>query len=643
MENDAPVETAPEHRPFTMEAMQPDRGRGRWKSLPRLTLTALQLVRRAAPGPMAATVVLQVLAAAALGGQLLLGRHVLAELISIERTDAGLGGLVPELALLMAAILAVGVIGALTRNYQRLLTEHVARATFDDIIEVSSAVDYPAFEDPVFHDQLERARQSGLHRPIQMVQSVTAIVTGLTATVAVAAALLALEPLLVPIVFAAGVPLLVATLVNSGQAYQFEYALTPQSRERLYLMQLLTERGPAKEVRIFGSGRLLRRRYDALTDERFAELAKYLRRQLRVALAGAFGTALGTAIALVSLAVLLATGETSIATAVTAGIAMLVLSSRVRVLVTGMGTLVESGMFLDDFLSFLRIGRRRMTASVTGAGGEQLPAAEFTGVRVEDLSFVYPTTGARVLDSVSLEVGPGEIVALVGENGCGKTTLIKLLCQLYEPSGGRIVWNGRDARDVGAAAIQRDMTVLFQDYVHYLLTVADNIALGRTDAPSDLDSVRAAAVQASADGFINELRHGYETRLGLEFHGGAELSIGQWQRLALARAFFRGGPFLVLDEPTASLDPRAEYELFSRMRRLAQGRSVLLVSHRFSSVRNADRIYAMREGRIVEAGTHDELMALDGYYAELQALQAHAVAARGRDDPEDQCVDVGRP
>ena len=629
MHKDAPVETQPESRAFTMEAMRPDRGRGRFRRLPRLTLTALALVRRAAPRPMAATVALQVFAAVAMGAQLVLGRHILGELIAIERADDSLVRLIPELALLIAAILATAVIGALTLNYQRLLTEHVGRYTFDEIIDVATGVDYPAFEDPAFHDQLERARLSGMNRPIQMVQSVTAIVTGLTATVAVTVALLALEPLLVPVVLAAGLPVLVATLINSGQAYEFEYLLTPQSRERLYLMQLLTERDPAKEVRIFGSGRLLRKRYDALTDERFVELAKYLRRRLRIALAGALGGAVGTGIALVSLAVLLGTGKMSIATAVIAGVAMLLLGSRVRMVVQGVGTLVETGMFLDDFVTFLRVGRSRVKPDASaGIDGAQMPAAEFTGLRAEDVSFVYPTTGRLALDSVSLEVAPGEIVALVGENGSGKTTLIKLLCQLYEPSGGRIMWNGRDAREVGAGAIQRDMTVLFQDYVHYLLTVADNIALGRAAASDDPASIRAAATQALAHDFITELRSGYDTRLGLEFHGGAELSIGQWQRLSLARAFFRGGPFLVMDEPTASLDPRAEYELFSQMRELARGRSVLLVSHRFSSVRNADRIYVMRDGRIVESGTHAELIELDGYYAELHGLQAHTFAPR---------------
>ena len=609
--------------------MQPDRRSGRLRRLPRLTLAALGLVRRAAPRAMAATIALQVLAAASLGAQLVLGRHILGALIDIERGHGALTPLIPELSLLIAAILATALIGALTNNYQRLLSEHVTRLTFDEIIDVSTQVDYPAFEDPVFHDQLERARSSGVYRPYQMVQSVIAILTGLTAVVGVGGALLALEPLLVPIVLAAGLPLLIATLINSSQAYEFEYALTPQSRERVYLMHLLTEREPAKEVRIFGSGRLLRKRYDALTAERFAELAKFLRRQLRVAMAGALGGAIGTGIALVSLAALLAAGKMSIATAVTAAVAMQILSGRARMVVVGVGKLVETGMFLDDFVTFLRVGRSRIDPETAVDGhGAEMPSTEFSGLRVENVSFVYPSTGRLALDSVSLEVAPGEIVALVGENGSGKTTLIKLLCQLYAPSGGRVVWNGRDARDVGAGAIQRDMTVLFQDYVHYLLTVNDNIALGRTAASGDPASVAAAAKQAQAHDFITELRSGYETRLGLEFHGGAELSIGQWQRLSLARAFFRGGPFLVMDEPTASLDPRAEYELFSQMRELAAGRSVLLVSHRFSSVRNADRIYAMREGRIVESGTHAELMELDGYYAELHGLQAHTFARR---------------
>ena len=246
---------------------------------------------------------------------------------------------------------------------------------------------------------------------------------------------------------------------------------------------------------------------------------------------------------------------------------------------------------------------------------------------MEQVSFAYPGTRRAVLEDVSLEVGPGEVVALVGENGSGKTTLVKLICGLYQPTGGRILWNGEDAAAVDPAAVLADTTLLFQDYIQYHLSVHDNIVLGRPEAPVGEDAIAAAAVRAGAAGFIDALPSGYETRLGREFYGGHELSVGQWQRLALARAFYRGGSFLVLDEPTASLDPRAEAALFAQMRELARGRSVLLVSHRFSSVRSADRIYLLEQGRVTEGGDHETLVAAGGRYAELYALQSEAYLA----------------
>jgi len=233
-----------------------------------------------------------------------------------------------------------------------------------------------------------------------------------------------------------------------------------------------------------------------------------------------------------------------------------------------------------------------------------------------------------VLDDVSLRVGPGEVVALVGENGSGKTTLVKLICQLYRPDAGRILWNGRNAAGLSTEGIRSETTVLFQEYIHYHLSARDNIVLGRADLPPEDRTIRAAAARAGADRFLEALAEGYDTRLGREFFGGHELSVGQWQRLALARAFFRGGRFLMLDEPTASLDPLAEADLFTQMRSLARGRSVLLVSHRFSSVRTADRIYLLEGGRIVEQGDHASLLALGGRYAHLFELQAGALLAR---------------
>jgi ATP-binding cassette, subfamily B, bacterial len=240
------------------------------------------------------------------------------------------------------------------------------------------------------------------------------------------------------------------------------------------------------------------------------------------------------------------------------------------------------------------------------------------------VSFAYPGVDRLALSNVSLEIGNGEVVALVGENGSGKTTLVKLLSQLYQPTAGQVLWNGIDAREYPCEEIRDQITVLFQDFVQYHLDADENIFLGRVDRPRHDSDVMDAAIQSGAHDFLSALPQGYATRLGRQFLGGQELSVGQWQRVALARAFFRGGELLILDEPTASLDPRAEHDLFARMRRLAEGRSVLLVSHRFSTVRSADRIYVLEQGRISEAGDHDQLMSLGGRYAELFELQASA-------------------
>ena len=279
-------------------------------------------------------------------------------------------------------------------------------------------------------------------------------------------------------------------------------------------------------------------------------------------------------------------------------------------------SLYESVVFVRDYSTFLQLRPEQ-------SDGTPAPRA-FERLRVEDVSFTYPDTARPALDGVSLEIGAGEVVALVGENGSGKTTLAKIVAGLYRPQGGRVLWDDVDVANVDRDELRASIAVIFQDFERYLLPARENVGMGRHERIDDVADVIAAATRADADEFLSRLPEGYDTMLGREFSGGYDLSIGQWQRVALARAFFRDAPFVILDEPTAALDARAESRLFERLRELLEGRSVLLISHRFSSVRSADRIYVLDGGRVVEEGTHDELMAAGGRYAELFTLQARA-------------------
>jgi ATP-binding cassette, subfamily B, bacterial len=603
---------------------RPERLSDGWRQVPRRTVEALRVAWRASPRQLLATLGLQAVAGIAMALQLLAAQRVLQELLTLDRPGASASGLLFPFAVLVGAMIAMGAVTALVDRSQRLLGELVAHHAMAEIIGVSTRVDLADFDDPGFHDQLERARSSAITRSLQMVSSVSGVTMNALTSAGIGLALLIMQPLLLPLVIVSAIPWLLATVHNSRHAYYFEWGLTPANRERAYLLDLLTRRETAAELRAFGSTDFLRGRYEALTEERVGRLREFLRRRLGVAMAGSVATALGMGLALGALVPLISSGRVEVSTALAAGAAMQQLSTRLFGLMTGVGQLVESGMFVDDYNSFLKLRPATAEPPAPASPPRPSPARGFGGVTVEGVSFRYPATEAPVLEDVEMHVDPGEIVALVGENGCGKTTLVKLICQLYEPQAGRIRWSGPDGGKLEPQAAREDTTVIFQDFLHFYLTAAENVALGRVEREPSPEAVRAAARQAGADRFLAQLPQGYETRLGRQFEDGHDLSIGQWQRLALARAFFRGGGFLVLDEPTASLDPKAEFELFREMRRLWHGRSVLLVSHRFSSVRFADRIYVLRDGRIVEQGSHEELLGDGGHYAELFALQAAA-------------------
>jgi ATP-binding cassette subfamily B protein len=310
-------------------------------------------------------------------------------------------------------------------------------------------------------------------------------------------------------------------------------------------------------------------------------------------------------------------GRLDVAAAAAAAGAMLVFAQRLASLAASTGTLYESALFIEDFTSFLD----QQPAPVTGL---QPAPDSFDRIALRNVTFQYPNADRPAIAGVSIDIGRGQVVALVGENGSGKTTLAKILAGLYHPAAGSICWDDRDIAEVDPASLRDQIAVIFQDFVKYHFSARDNIALGRTERFDDVDGMLAAAQRAAADEFLASLPRGFDTVLGAEYFGSSDLSIGQWQRLALARAFFRDAPLLILDEPTAALDARSEAALFERIQQLYEGRTVVLISHRLSSVRQADQIYVLEHGRVTESGTHDQLMGAHGTYAEMFTLQANS-------------------
>lgn len=578
---------------------------------------ALRLAWRAAPGDIALCGVLQLASGIGVVVQLLLGRNVLSAVVDDPGSHT-LGDVAPSLiALGVVTALAAGATAVLNER-QRVLAALVERHVQDRILDVVSEVPLADFEDPSFHDRLRRATVNASERSWQVALAIVALFSALATLAPMAAVLVRIEPLVLPAVLVAYLPLHLATTRNSRASYQFTYWMTTEDRERSYLGGVLMGPSAAKELRLFDAGPWLRSRYDALYDRRILELRKLMRRRTnRALMANAWSTAitLGGITLLVHWAL---SGRLSASEAAIAAVAVQQVGGRMRALGSSAGSLHECSLFLDDVTTFLD------HPTEAGDGAPPVEAPPFGDLTVEHLSFGYPGTGVEVLHDVSLEIGRHEIVAVVGANGSGKTTLAKLLCGLYQPTGGRVCWDGVDTTDLDPVALRRSMAAAFQDFVRYELTGRMNIGLGDASRMDDLDAIRLAAQASGAHEPLARLAEGYDTRLSRAYEAGADLSLGEWQRVALARAFLRDAPFLVLDEPTASLDPHSERELFEAMRELQRDRAVLLISHRFSSVRSADRIYVLDRGRVIESGTHASLMAEDGRYAEMFTLQAEA-------------------
>jgi ATP-binding cassette subfamily B protein len=618
-------DAAPTHE--TRESFDSSRyylaGRGAPRSLRALTGlvgSAVSLARGASPRLFAVVVALQLATALLLGLQVLFGKLALEAILEQADGAGDLGVVWPPLLGLTAVTAVAGLLTNGQTHLQRALGEKVQWVSWSAILGVTTTVGLAEFESPSFFDHLQRVRTNALVRPLTLVNGLVQVVGGLITATVMTLVLIAIEPLLVPLLLLAVLPMAWLSRRSGRVEYAFAVRQTPQQRRRFYLAEILSGRDEAKEIRAFELAPALQRRWDESYRRYFADLEHHVRHRLALDSASALVTAISTGASLGLLVWFVFDGRLALASAGAAVIAIRLLAGRIQILLGGVTALYESSLFMRDLKDFLA----RAPEPSRGTERAALIASPMDELRVEDVSFRYPGTHRDVLTDVSLTIRAGEVIALVGENGSGKTTLAKLIADMFEPTGGHILWNGTDLRHLEATSIRPQIGVIFQDFVQYQLSARENVGFGRSDALDDLDRIVGAAQRAGAHDDLIRLPDGYETTLGKEFFGGYDLSGGQWQRVALARLFFRDAPLLILDEPTASLDARAESRVFEQVQELAHGRSLLLISHRFSTVRSADRIYVLDQGRVIEAGSHDELVAYGGRYAELFELQARA-------------------
>ncbi len=595
----------------------------RLRRLPRMMRVAFTLVWRAAPREFVFLAAVQVITGVGVALQLLVGREVLSAVLASDE-GGSFGDAMPSVILLAAITAAVTFANLARVERQRILGDLVGRYATNRVLDVSTSVDLLAYESPHFHDRLQRAQVNAMSRPLQMVNGVLGVLGALFTIAGISGALLFLEPLFLLLVLIAYIPVWFAATRASKVVYDFSVVQTERDRRRSYLFYVLSRKEEATEVRSFGLSDFFRARYNSLYDEKITELRKVVRRRLILGLVGGIMTSVLTAGTIALLVWFVTSGRMELSEAGAAAAAIVMLGQRLQALGGSAGSLYESALFMEDFTTFVEtVPAARSTRASSFA------PPNFTTIEAHGVSFTYPSRTEPSLRNVSVKIDRGQVVALVGENGSGKTTLAKVLAGLYTPEQGSVRWDGVDLTAYDPDQVRQSIAVIFQDFVRYFLSAAENIGVGRHQQSDDRSRIVSAARQAGADSYITTLDKGYDTKLGPQFLGGSDLSVGQWQRIALARAFFRDAPFIILDEPTAALDARAEYELFESIRTLAAGRTVLLISHRFSSVRSADQIYVLEKGTVIERGTHDELMTVGGLYAELFTLQAAAYSEAG--------------
>lgn len=547
--------------------------------------------------------------------------------LMMDAVAAGLSA--PDKGLAIShALLLVGLLGAVTllsvlvRSIAALVSEWQACVVADHMNDVLLAksvdVDLEYYESARYYDTLHRAQSEAPFRPISIVNGLAQIGQNGISLLAIAALLFAFHWIIALVLLLAVGSGTAVRFLYTGKMYRWQREHTSIERQAGYLNWMLTDSSHAKEIRLFELGPLFLRRFNNIRQKlrkgRFALASKRSVADFAaqaVAMAAIYGS-----YAYAAYQAML--GKITLGDLVMYYQAFQRVQGSLQGILSSLAGLYTDNLFLTNLYEFLDLKR----TVVEPVDARPVPQPMQNGIVLNNVSFQYPGGTRKALEDVSITIKPGEVVAFVGENGSGKTTLIKLLCRLYDPTSGSISLDGADLRQFDTKALRREIAIIFQDYAHYQMTARENIWLGNTTLPSEHDRVIAAARRSGAHDVISALPNGYETILGKWFENGEELSIGEWQKVALARAFMRDAQIIVLDEPTSSMDARAEYEVFQSFRKLVSGRTAILISHRFSTVRMADRIYVLQHGGIIEGGTHDELVSAGGTYARLFEMQA---------------------
>ena len=613
----APV-SAPGKRPSFRERMNAMRNlppflRQVWQTSPALTLASLclRLLRALLPVAMLYVGKLIIDEAVRLAGAGAM--PPLGEALASGHLDT----LLELLALELAIAIGSDLLGRVVNYADALLSELFTNATSVRLMEHAAELDLEDFEDPELQDKLDRARRQTMGR-MNLMSQLLGQAQDMVTVISFAAGLVAYAPWLIALLALALVPAFLGESHFNTLGYSLNYSWTPERRQLDYLRQVGASVETAKEVKIFNLHRFLIDRYKLLAGRFYQANRKLARkRALWGTVLAALGT-LGYYAAYAYIAWRTIRGDFSIGDLTFLSGSFLRLRQLLEGLLTGFSQVAGQALYLDDLFSFFAIEpeiRSRPDAL-------PVPRPIREGFVFEDVGFRYPDAERWAVRHLDFRLGAGEVIALVGENGAGKTTLVKLLARLYDPDEGRILLDGRDLRDYDLDDLRANMGVIFQDFVRYHLSAGENIGVGQVDAMSDTARIRDAARRALADEVIDALPGGYGQLIGRRFKNGVDLSGGQWQKIAIARAYMRDAQVMILDEPTAARDARAEFEVFQRFKELSAQRTAVLISHRFSSVRMADRILVLADGRIEASGTHAELMAQGGRYAELFELQA---------------------